>query len=141
MDLRFYHLPKGRGHHQYWWDNTDELISSYQGAVGIKTGYTDDAGHCLLFEAIRNGRALIGAVLDSPATGPAAGAQDAGRMLNWGFRLRRGLDDQARAGNPVADGHAELPAASRWHRAIPQFGSFGQACWVLGPYPRWRWPA
>ncbi len=89
VDLRFYHLPKGRGHHQYWWDNTDELISSYQGAVGIKTGYTDDAGHCLLFEAIRNGRALIGAVLDSPATGPAAGAQDAGRMLNWGFRLRR----------------------------------------------------
>ena len=89
VDLRFYHLPKGRGHHQYWWDNTDELIGSYQGAVGIKTGYTDAAGHCLLFEAIRNGRALIGAVLDSPATGPAAGAQDAGLMLNWGFRLHR----------------------------------------------------
>ena len=69
VDLQFYHLPKGRGHHQYWWDNTDELIGSYPGAAGIKTGYTDDAGHCLLFEAIRNGRALIGAVLDSPATG------------------------------------------------------------------------
>jgi len=27
-------------------------------------------------------------VLDSPATGPAAGAQDAERMLNWGFGLR-----------------------------------------------------
>ena len=72
VDLQFYHLPKGPGHHQYWWDNTDELIGSYQGAVGIKTGYTDDAGHCLLFEAIRDGRALIGVVLDSPATGPAA---------------------------------------------------------------------
>ncbi|MFI5063169.1 MAG: D-alanyl-D-alanine carboxypeptidase family protein [Streptosporangiales bacterium] len=89
VDLPFYRLPKGRGHHQYWWDNTDELIGSYPGAVGIKTGYTDDAGHCLLFEAIRDGRALIGVVLDSPATGPAAGAQDAERMLNWGFRLRR----------------------------------------------------
>jgi len=85
---RFYHLPKGPGHHQYWWDNTDELIGSYQGAIGIKTGYTDDAGHCLLFEAARNGRSLIGVVLDSPATGPAAGAQDAEKMLNWGFRLR-----------------------------------------------------
>ena len=42
VDLRFYHLPKGHGHHQYWWDNTDGLIGSYQGAVGIKTGYTDD---------------------------------------------------------------------------------------------------
>ena len=89
VGLRFYHLPKGRGHHQYWWDNTDELIGSYPGAVGIKTGYTDDAGHCLLFEATRDGRALMGVVLDSPATGPAAGAQDAERMLNWGFRLRR----------------------------------------------------
>ena len=89
VDLRFYHLPKGPGHHEYWWDNTDHLIGSYQGAVGIKDGYTDDAGHCLLFEATRNGRTLIGVVLDSPATGPAAGAQDAERMLNWGFGLRR----------------------------------------------------
>ncbi len=89
VDLRFYHLPKGRGHHEYWWDNTNELIGSYQGATGIKTGYTDDAGHCLLFEAVRNGRTLIGVILDSPATGPAAGAQDAERMLNWGFRLPR----------------------------------------------------
>jgi serine-type D-Ala-D-Ala carboxypeptidase (penicillin-binding protein 5/6) len=88
VDLQFYHLAKGPGHHQYWWDNTDDLIGSYPGAVGIKTGYTDDAGHCLLFEAVRSGRALIGVVLDSPATGPAAGAQDAERMLNWGFRLR-----------------------------------------------------
>ena len=87
VDRSFYHLPKGRGHHGYWWDNTDELIGSYRGAVGIKTGYTDDAGHCLLFEAVRNGRALIGVVLHSPATGPAAGAHDASRMLNWGFRL------------------------------------------------------
>ena len=89
VDLRFYHLPKGRGHHQYWWDNTDALIGSYQGAVGIKSGYTDDAGHCLLFEAGRNGRTLIGVVLGSPATGPAAAAQDAERMLNWAFRLPR----------------------------------------------------
>ena len=88
VDLRFYHLPKGHGHHQYWWDNTDGLIGSYQGAVGIKTGYTDAARHCLLFEAVRNGRTLIGVVLASPATGVAAGVQDAEKMLNWGFRLR-----------------------------------------------------
>jgi serine-type D-Ala-D-Ala carboxypeptidase (penicillin-binding protein 5/6) len=89
VDLRFYHLPKGHGHHQYWWDNTDSLIGSYQGAMGIKTGYTDAARHCLLFEAARNGRTLIGVVLGSPPTGVAAGAQDAAKMLNWGFRLRR----------------------------------------------------
>jgi D-alanyl-D-alanine carboxypeptidase (penicillin-binding protein 5/6) len=90
VDLRFYHLPKAHGHRQYWWDNTDGLIGSYQGAMGIKTGYTDAARHCLLFEAARNGRTLIGVVLASPATGVAAGEQDAEKMLNWGFRLRPG---------------------------------------------------
>ena len=89
VDRSFYHLAKGPGHHGYWWDNTDALIGSYRGAAGIKDGYTDDAGHCLLFEAARNGRVLIGVVLHSPATGPAAGAQAAARMLNWGFSLPR----------------------------------------------------
>jgi D-alanyl-D-alanine carboxypeptidase (penicillin-binding protein 5/6) len=89
VDLQFYHLPKGGGHHQYWWDNTDYLIGSYQGAVGIKDGFTDQGGHCLLFEAVRNGRTLIGVVLDSPANGVTAGVQDAERMLNWGFKLRQ----------------------------------------------------
>lgn len=88
VSQRFYNLPKGKGHHHYWWDNTDSLIGSYQGAMGIKTGYTDVAKHCLLFEASRNGRTLIGAVLGSPTTGVNAGAQDAEKMLNWGFRLR-----------------------------------------------------
>jgi serine-type D-Ala-D-Ala carboxypeptidase (penicillin-binding protein 5/6) len=90
VSQQFFHLPKARGHHQYWWDNTNALITSYQGAVGIKDGYTDDAGHCLLFEAVRNGRTLMGVVLGSPPTGVAAGAQDAAQMLNWGFSLKQG---------------------------------------------------
>jgi len=89
VDQQLYHLPKGKGHHQYWWDNTNALIFSYPGAIGIKDGFTDDAGHCLLFEAVRNGRALIGVVLGSPASGVAAAAQDATQMLNWGFGLKQ----------------------------------------------------
>jgi D-alanyl-D-alanine carboxypeptidase (penicillin-binding protein 5/6) len=88
VDRQFYHLSKGPGHHQYWWDDTDALIGTYPGAAGIKDGFTDKAGHCLLFEAVRHGRALIGVVLGSPATGVAAGAQAAAQMLNWGFSLR-----------------------------------------------------
>jgi D-alanyl-D-alanine carboxypeptidase (penicillin-binding protein 5/6) len=81
VDLRFYHLPKGHGHHQYWWDNTDGLIGSYQGALGIKTGYTDVAKHCLLFEAARNGRTLIGVVLGTPPTRGGGGAQEAENIV------------------------------------------------------------
>jgi serine-type D-Ala-D-Ala carboxypeptidase (penicillin-binding protein 5/6) len=89
VDQQFYHLPKGPGHHQYWWDSTSDFVGSYAGAVGIKDGYTDDAGLCLLFEAVRNGRELIGVVLDSPATVVDAAVQDAERLLNWGFGLRQ----------------------------------------------------
>jgi serine-type D-Ala-D-Ala carboxypeptidase (penicillin-binding protein 5/6) len=88
VDQQSYHLPAGPGHPQFWWDNTDELLGSYAGAIGIKTGFTDAAGHCLLFAAVRNGRELIGVVLGSPADGAGAGAKDAAKILNWGFALK-----------------------------------------------------
>jgi serine-type D-Ala-D-Ala carboxypeptidase (penicillin-binding protein 5/6) len=86
---RTYRLAKGPGHRAYFWQSTNDLIGSYRGADGIKTGYTNAARHCLLFEAKRGGLTLIGAVLGSPVTGPQAGAQDAARVLNWGFGLAR----------------------------------------------------
>jgi serine-type D-Ala-D-Ala carboxypeptidase (penicillin-binding protein 5/6) len=89
VGLQSYNLPQGHGHGHYWWGNSNELIGYYPGAVGIKTGFTDAAGHCLLFEVVRNGRTLIGVVLGSPPTGPAAGAQDAAKVLNWGFSLKQ----------------------------------------------------
>jgi serine-type D-Ala-D-Ala carboxypeptidase (penicillin-binding protein 5/6) len=85
----FFQIRKKKGlHHAYWWGNTNDLIGSYPGADGIKTGYTDAAKHCLLFEAVRNGVTLIGDVLGSPVTGPDAAAVAATRLLNWGFGLR-----------------------------------------------------
>jgi D-alanyl-D-alanine carboxypeptidase (penicillin-binding protein 5/6) len=89
VDQRFVRLGKGQGHDEHWWGNSNGLIGSYPGAVGVKTGYTDVALHCLLFEAVRGGRTLIGVVLGSPATGPQAGAQDAARVLDWGFALKK----------------------------------------------------
>ena len=89
VDERFFSMKKGQGHGSYWWGNSNELIGRYHGAVGIKTGFTVVAGHCLLFEAVRGRRALIGVVLGSPLTGPGAGAQDAARILNWGFSLKQ----------------------------------------------------
>jgi D-alanyl-D-alanine carboxypeptidase (penicillin-binding protein 5/6) len=85
----FYQIHKGPGHHAYWWNNTNDLIGTYPGADGIKDGYTDDALHCLLFEATRGSLTLIGDVLGSPATGIASGAQNAALVLNWGFSLPR----------------------------------------------------
>jgi D-alanyl-D-alanine carboxypeptidase (penicillin-binding protein 5/6) len=89
VDQTQYHLTRGDGHDAHWWYNDDSLLTTYRGAVGIKTGFTDDAGHCLLFEAIRGGRTLMGVLLDSPPTGVDAAEQDATRVLNWGFSLKQ----------------------------------------------------
>ncbi len=67
----------------------DILLGSYVGLIGIKTGFTNAAGHTLLFEAVRNGRTLIGAVLGSPASSPFTGATDTAKVLNWGFALQQ----------------------------------------------------
>ena len=88
VDQPFVHVFKSKLHHAYWWDNTNGLIGNYQGAIGIKTGYTDAAGHCLLFEAVRHGVTLIGVVLGSPATNPYTASAAAARLLNWGFGLK-----------------------------------------------------
>jgi D-alanyl-D-alanine carboxypeptidase len=43
--------------------NHDHLLQSYEGADGLKTGYTDAAGHNLVTSAMRGGVRLIGVVM------------------------------------------------------------------------------
>jgi serine-type D-Ala-D-Ala carboxypeptidase (penicillin-binding protein 5/6) len=84
---RTHYLAATAQHHAYSWKNTNQLLGSYAGAFGIKTGFTPAAGYSLLFEAERHGRTLIGVVLDSSATSRAASFADAARLLNWGFAV------------------------------------------------------
>jgi D-alanyl-D-alanine carboxypeptidase (penicillin-binding protein 5/6) len=73
-------------HHGYRWKNTNLLLRSYPGAIGIKTGSTDAAGYSLLFEAAGlDGTTLIGVVLHSSGTDPMTRFRAATRLLNWGF--------------------------------------------------------
>ncbi|KZM70283.1 D-alanyl-D-alanine carboxypeptidase family protein [Nocardia terpenica] len=80
-----YHLPAGPAHREHVWQTTNLLLHDYPGTAGIKTGSTDAAGTCLLFEAIRAGQPLIGVVLHSSPDDDAAAANDAVRLLNWGY--------------------------------------------------------
>jgi serine-type D-Ala-D-Ala carboxypeptidase (penicillin-binding protein 5/6) len=83
---RSYYLPATHLHHSYRWHTTDMLLGSYPGAIGIKTGDTKAAGNCLLFEARRDGRTLIGVVLHAnPTSNPASAFPAAETLLNWGF--------------------------------------------------------
>ena len=47
-------------------NNKNKLLSTYPGAIGVKTGYTKAAGRCLVFAAERDGMTVIGSVLNCP---------------------------------------------------------------------------
>jgi serine-type D-Ala-D-Ala carboxypeptidase (penicillin-binding protein 5/6) len=80
-----YSLPATTTHHSYTWDNTNLLLTTYTGTTGIKTGFTLEAGECLVFSATRSGHHLIGVVFHSiDATHRFS---DARTLLDWGFGL------------------------------------------------------
>jgi serine-type D-Ala-D-Ala carboxypeptidase (penicillin-binding protein 5/6) len=60
--------------------NNNAILHQYTGANGVKTGYTHEAGWCLVASATRDGRRLIAVVLDSPNM-----YADARQLLNLGF--------------------------------------------------------
>jgi D-alanyl-D-alanine carboxypeptidase (penicillin-binding protein 5/6) len=83
---RTHYIGATQSHHKYYWHSTDKLIGSYRGAIGIKTGSTAAAGDCLLFEARRGSRTLIGVVLHADPTNSVTSRYTAAKkLLNWGF--------------------------------------------------------
>ncbi|MBQ7851139.1 MAG: D-alanyl-D-alanine carboxypeptidase [Clostridia bacterium] len=54
---------EGRGYDRVL-NNKNRLLSTYEGATGMKTGYTKKAGRCLVFGAERDGMRIIGVVLN-----------------------------------------------------------------------------
>jgi D-alanyl-D-alanine carboxypeptidase (penicillin-binding protein 5/6) len=63
--------------------NTNDLLATYPGADGIKTGHTSDAGFCLLASATRGGRHVVVAVLAAPTD--QARDEAATTLLDWAF--------------------------------------------------------
>ncbi len=63
--------------------NTNKLVRFYNGATGLKTGTTDDAGCCLSATATRDGLSLVAVVLGSPTSNDRFSAAKA--LLNYGF--------------------------------------------------------
>ena len=86
VDQQTYALAATPRHHAYVWHTTNMLLRDYPGTVGIKTGSTNAAGYCLLFETREDGQVLIGVVLHSSRSNDMAAFSDATKILNWGFR-------------------------------------------------------
>ena len=58
VSCKFYE-PKG-------WKNKNRMLWEFEGAIGVKTGFTVRAGRCLVSSAERDGMTLVSVVLNSP---------------------------------------------------------------------------
>jgi D-alanyl-D-alanine carboxypeptidase (penicillin-binding protein 5/6) len=60
--------------------NVNKLLASYPGADGVKPGFTDNAGRCLVGSAVRDGHRVFVTVMRSNDT-----TQDARALLDYAF--------------------------------------------------------
>nr|WP_187285231.1 D-alanyl-D-alanine carboxypeptidase [Streptomyces sp. or43] len=75
---------KSGGYRYMSWTNTNKLLGTYSGAIGVKTGSGPTARYCLVFAATRNGKTVIGTVLTS--TSEANRTADAKKLMDYGFK-------------------------------------------------------
>lgn len=59
-------LEYGNPPYTRWLKNTNKLLSMYDGTYGVKTGFTDEAGRCLVSACEREGKRLICVTLNAP---------------------------------------------------------------------------
>lgn len=63
--------------------NRNKLLDRYRGAIGVKTGYTSQAGFCLVSAANRDGKYLIAVTLGSKSLN--ASFDNASKLLDFGY--------------------------------------------------------
>ena len=107
---RTFDFPGHGDHPGYQLENDNKLLYNYPGALGGKTGYTDDAGQTFVGAANRNGRRLDGR---APAWDPPADRTVGTGRPPAGLRLRHPARHPGR--------HADRTRS----RVGPQAGRFG----------------
>ena len=136
--------------------NHNKLLTQYQGCVGVKTGFTKEAGRCLVSAAERDGALLIAVTLNAPNDW-----EDHTALLDYGFSQVEpyqlaGGDVRLTVpvvGSPVAgrspclwaraprwSGWSASPSSctprwkpgSRWGKSA---GTWRASCWAARPSP------
>ncbi|MEU9617523.1 MULTISPECIES: serine hydrolase [unclassified Streptomyces] len=75
---------KSGGYRYMSWSNTNTMLSSYSGAIGVKTGSGPTAKYCLVFAATRKGKTVIGTVLAS--TNATTRTADMKKIMDYSFK-------------------------------------------------------
>ncbi|MBQ0826821.1 D-alanyl-D-alanine carboxypeptidase family protein [Streptomyces tagetis] len=126
--------------------NTNRLLTGedgvepYPGLIGIKNGYTSNAGNTLVTAARRDGRTLVVTVMNPQEGGGYAVYEEARALLDWGFRAAGRVDPVGsldpggvRAASPQPGPTAVPPAvAAPEHRSGTAWAEAGMVTGAAG---------
>jgi len=99
--------------------NHNRLLGRLEGADGVKTGYTDAAGRCLVASASRGGQRMIAVLLNDPQRWT-----DATTLLEFGFGQIGAAREEASNRPAGGSGSAGSPPGGLWH-AVELAGGLG----------------
>lgn len=123
--------------------NDNKLLRNYPGALGGKTGFTDDARHTQL-DAAQRGRRRLMVVLMRGEQRPVSMSEQAARLLSYGFALSPGrpvgrLVDGAEPPETTVTAPGGLPAPARAsvHAAAQGWAGRSHEAGVLLPVTLW----
>lgn len=92
-------LPAAPGHAAFALHTINALLGMYPAAVGIKPGWTADAGYCEVGMAVRDGHRLISVLLNAPYS-----FSQSRRLLDWGF-VQEGMPSTLPTPTPTPTPH------------------------------------
>lgn len=99
MKVSFGDPPAGR-----WLSNHNKLLETYEGCIGLKTGFTKLSGRCLVSAAERDGVTLVCVTLKDPNDW-----DDHAALLDWGFSQVERVELNADPGRKVPVTGGVLP--------------------------------
>nr|WP_235946735.1 D-alanyl-D-alanine carboxypeptidase family protein [Paenibacillus glycinis] len=88
--------PNPNDNWNYLWKNKNKMLTMYEGADGVKTGYTKKSLRCLVSSATRGGQQLVAVTLND-----SDDWNDHQRLLSYGFN-HYPLSEVTHKGQPVS---------------------------------------
>ncbi|WP_329216655.1 D-alanyl-D-alanine carboxypeptidase [Streptomyces sp. NBC_01485] len=109
-------------------ENTDRLLSGtlgvtpYPGMIGVKNGYTSNAGNTFTGAATRAGRTLVVTVLH-PDSGHNAVYEETATLLDWGFAQGSSARAAGTLAEPLSEGGTRVSRSGEGDGDAPHAGS------------------
>jgi D-alanyl-D-alanine carboxypeptidase (penicillin-binding protein 5/6) len=122
-------LPNGnrKSYPGYQIQNDNKLLTTYRGALGGKTGFTDVARHTYVGAAERGGRSLVVTLMRGEQK-PQRIREQAAALLDWGFATAPGTTPVGHLGTLPAPEPVQRPgvlAEAQLRRAAPRAADTG----------------